>query len=88
MRRQGFSQKLQRLEKQIRANGCLSIGEACGLLEFGPWQVERYAKILTQQFPEIQYDKEHGFKALVFKLSPNQSLLDTHTNTHTSKNLT
>ena len=76
MRKQNFKSKLDKLEKQIRLDGTLSVGEACGLLEVGPWQIERYAKILTQQFPEIQYDKELGFRALTFKLSPNQQSLD------------
>ena len=78
MKKQGFSSKLNRLAKQIRQDSTLSVGEACGLLDVGPWQIDRYAKILSETSPDITYSREHGFRSIVMRITPLQTVLDKH----------
>ena len=76
--KQGFSNKLNRLLRQIRQDTTLSVSEACGLLDVGPWQIDRYAKILTETCRDVTYDRERGFRAVLLRITPTQTVLDRH----------
>lgn len=42
----------------IRENRKVTIGQACMHLNVGPWQIERYAKVILSAFPDIRFDGE------------------------------
>ena len=58
MRKQNFNEKVGRLILKIREKGEINVGEACLLLNVGPWQVKRYAQAVVDVCEDIRFDGE------------------------------
>ena len=62
-----YMAKVGILVSRIREKGELTLGEACLVLQVGPWQVKQYAKTIVDICVDIRFD---GSKFHTIILSP------------------
>ena len=61
--------RMDQLVSLVRREKTVSLGEACRLLDVGPWQVDRYRKAILQVCNDIRWNAEtEAFETIV--LSP------------------
>jgi hypothetical protein len=66
---------MDQLVALIRRDKKVLLGEACRLLDVGPWQVERYRKAILQICPDVRWnDSDASFETII--LSPSKLEVD------------
>lgn len=68
-KRRSFTNRMDQLVALIRREKSVTLGEACRLLDVGPWQIDRYRAAILQVCNDIRWNPEqNAFETII--LSP------------------
>lgn len=76
-RKSSFMVKVGQLVTVIRAQNHVSKGQACQVLNVGPWQLKHYADAILDLCPDIRFDGQ-GFSCIQEFTDAKQRRLDVH----------
>jgi hypothetical protein len=58
MKASSFMRKFNMLVAHIRERGSLGIGEACIVINVGPWAIRQYAKAIVDACADIRFEND------------------------------